>query len=430
MAAANDLFVGGILWLYLSAWTVGIWITARRGASRRQAWFRAAAVTLSLVAGLVVLEAPAAYGALDYRRIAAALTPGSSPSLDFMEDPELSFRRPPRIHWTGQPETDMAEYLGLPLHADHPLRFTTDNRGFRNRTDRDRADIALIGDSFVEASAVSDDETSAVRLEQLTGSAVANLGISGYGTLQELIVLRKYALPLHPRVVAWFFFEGNDLDDDELFENEMLPPDDEPAAKTVSKPTPPLAQRWREAVDRSLTYNAYHRLRTMTDWLVPNATDSFGWFRDAGGVSHRYYFYDFYAARPLGDYERRRFETTKAAFRRGQDLAKRSGVRLIVFYIPIKFRVYRDFCTFPAGSRCLDWHPWDLEDHFAAFCHEAGIEYVSLTGPLRAAAGRGEMVYLPGDSHWSAAGQALAATVVSTVTRDAEHSLTPNETRR
>ena len=54
-----------------------------------------------------------------------------------------------------------------------------------------------------------------MRLQELTGRPVANLGVAGYGTLQELKVLEKYALPLEPRLVAWFFFEGNDLDDDQ-----------------------------------------------------------------------------------------------------------------------------------------------------------------------------------------------------------------------
>ena len=44
----------------------------------------------------------------------------------------------------------------------------------------------------------------------------------GYGSEQELRVFERYALPLKPRLMAWFFFEGNDLDDDQNFDNAML----------------------------------------------------------------------------------------------------------------------------------------------------------------------------------------------------------------
>ena len=50
---------------------------------------------------------------------------------------------------------------------------------------------------------------------------MANLGVAGYGAAQELIVLNRDALPLQPRVVAWFFFEGNDLYNDYQFESVM-----------------------------------------------------------------------------------------------------------------------------------------------------------------------------------------------------------------
>src|SRR5262249_37521555 len=148
--------------------------------------------------------------------------------------------------------------------------------------------------------------------------------------------------------------------------------------------------------------------RKRADWLVPNSVDSYGWFRDRLGVDHRMYFYDFYATREIGSYERRRLAITRATLAPGLDLCRPSGARLVVFYVPMKFRVYGDSCTFPPGSRCRTWHPWDLESLVAALCKDAGLEFVSLTDPLRQAAMRGELVYLTDDSHWNAAGQAVA----------------------
>src|SRR5205807_430492 len=48
---------------------------------------------------------------------------------------------------------------------------------------------------------------------------VANLGQYDYGPVEELAVLRRYGLPLRPRIVVWMFFEGNDLVDVARYQN-------------------------------------------------------------------------------------------------------------------------------------------------------------------------------------------------------------------
>jgi hypothetical protein len=147
----------------------------------------------------------------------------------------------------------------------------------------------------------------------------------------------------------------------------------------------------------------------MTDWLVPNGVDTFGWFRERTGALDKVYFFDFYATRPLTDYELWRLSITRKTLKTGLEIARREGFRLVVFYIPIKFRVYGSVCTFPPGSPCQTWQPWDLESRFAAMAREEGIELVSLTAPMREAARAGELLYVPEDSHWNAAGHAFVA---------------------
>src|SRR5262249_47983618 len=149
----------------------------------------------------------------------------------------------------GRPRSNMAQTFNLPLRSPTLQTFSTDSRGFRNPKTLDRADVALIGDSYIEGAYVSDDETAAVRLAALTGRPVVNLGVSGYGTLQEMQVLTKFALPLAPRVVAWFFFEGNDLDDDQNFENAMVYERDR-QSRAPTPPSPP-SRKWRELRNRS-----------------------------------------------------------------------------------------------------------------------------------------------------------------------------------
>ena len=47
------------------------------------------------------------------------------------------------------------------------------------------------------------------------------LGHSGYGPQQELVVLKRYGLRLHPRTVIWTLFEGNDFSDAERYEEKV-----------------------------------------------------------------------------------------------------------------------------------------------------------------------------------------------------------------
>jgi len=391
-----------IIWTYTAAWGAAVTLAY----NRKVMIFRLAAATLSLVFTWILLELPAVTGLVDYGHVRAALASDwDAPAADFVLDHEFSFRRPPHAHWSGRPRSNMAQVFNLPIRASYVQTFSTDSQGFRNATDVQHADIALVGDSYIEGAYISDEETAAVRLHEITGQTVANLGVSGYGPEQELKVLQRYALPLGPRMVAWFFFEGNDLDDDQTYENAMAYENGVPAP---GAPKPPVVN-WRELANRSFTRNAYMRARLWADGLIPNALDSFGLFRDASGMTHRFYFFDFYATREVGDYERERLKASEAAFQQGFEIAREHGIGLTVYYIPIKFRVYGDLCSYPAGSPCTQWHPWNLEALLAAYCRDSGIPFVSLTEPMRQAAAEGQVLYAPEDSHWNAAGHAFVA---------------------
>ncbi len=86
-----------------------------------------------------------------------------------------------------------------------------------------------------------------------------------------------------------------------------------------------------------------------------------------------------------------------------------NGIALRLVFVPSKFRVYRDHCQFPSGSPCGSWSFWDLEARFQEFCSKDGLPLLDLTGPMRAAAGRGEILYAPEDSHWNAEGHRFVA---------------------
>ena len=82
--------------------------------------------------------------------------------------------------------------------------------------------IAVLGDSCVEALQVPAEETFVKRLESELAACPAvagrrvetlNFGVSGYGTAQELITLRREVWKYHPDLVLLAVYPGNDLAD-------------------------------------------------------------------------------------------------------------------------------------------------------------------------------------------------------------------------
>jgi len=342
----------------------------------------------------------------------ASLLNATAISDAFVADADLSFRRPPRFSWTGHVRSDLATSWNVPLGAPKRMSFTTDAQGFRNPTTRREADVVLLGDSYVEGWYVSDDETAAAILERRLDRPVSNLGVSGFGTLQELVVLRRYALPQRPRLIAWFFFEGNDLYDDQAFEDRLLNLQDHDRNELGNDQ--PFATNWGRFRHASFVKNTYGLLRRTSHPVLPKALPANGWYRDQTGVRRRMAFHD-YASLPFTDFEQERLAHTIAAFREGVAIGREQGAAVVLFFVPMKFRVYGEFCTFDPESPCRGWEPWDLSTRFAAFCAEAGIDCVDLSEPMRQAAATGQLLYAPEDTHWNAAGHVFVAEQVRAV---------------
>jgi hypothetical protein len=87
-----------------------------------------------------------------------------------------------------------------------------DEHGFNNPEglySSDSTDIVLLGDSFVHGNCVKSEENIAGWLRK-SGKKVLNLGMGANGPLIELATLEEYAKTLKPKVLFWFYYEGND----------------------------------------------------------------------------------------------------------------------------------------------------------------------------------------------------------------------------
>lgn len=361
-------------------------------------------VALSFGVGLLILEVPAMLKLVHWRLVLETLAgDGSQYMWAYRNDPKLGFRRHPNDGWSGIPQSDIQRGADLPPTLKERITFTYDHKGYRNLIHRDEADVVLIGDSYVEGWYVSDQETVASQLETHLGRSVENMGVAGYGSLQELIVLKEDALPLSPQVVVWFFFEGNDLYDDQRFEDTMTSPPSQ--ADEVGESGGFANEGWAR---RSLLLNGLQRLRRLSAPLLDPLPPYYARLTGADSKAPLIYFAD-YAAVPWDDWIESRWVVARDSMEQAVRIARRAGIDLIFCFVPIKFRVYQPFVRFPADSPTSDWTVWPIVARFSEFCRSAGVPCIDLTPLFQEAVRQGGMPYAPEDSHWSSEGHELVA---------------------
>ena len=168
---------------------------------RKYASFALFTLLLSLLLSLGAIE-----GFLRYQDHQIAQSDQMEPGL-VRFDPELGWRLAP--HWSGSHQ-----------HYDFNVDYHIDYTGLRNdpQQTRDRPRVAVLGDSFTFGLGVTDTETFVSLLnadEELPGSYV-NLGIPGYSTDQEYLLLKEIGKSIAPDAVLLVVYLGNDLFDNQL----------------------------------------------------------------------------------------------------------------------------------------------------------------------------------------------------------------------
>jgi len=394
---------------YVMCWTAYL-VTGR--AALRTKIVHAALSTFSALLAVALVELPAVAGWIDYRRLLSPpesviftrLKPWERPSSRF--DPELLFVHRPGLRFTGRTPGDLVDWLRIRTDRQYDVDLQYDEHGFRNRLTLTRADVVAIGDSFVEAGLVPDRDLLTSRLAAAFGVEIANLGQGGYGPQQELIVLRRYGKPLRPRLVLWFVFEGNDLGDVHRYEQFRR---DLQVRRTAS------------LVDRLFTVSA---LRTLQWVVAPDAT------RDSTEARRRSCRFDAraedtalvdplnlyfaYAGAELTEDDLRALDVLQRSVQMAATEVRSEGAAFLLLFVPTKYRVHAGVCTPPADGYLSEWRINDLPARLGAWAQSAGVDYLDLTGPLRAAAERGLLTYFPDDGHWNSAGHRVVAASIET----------------
>lgn len=364
--------------------------------------------TFSLLVAVFLVESPALLQLIDYRETFAISSnlPWERPG--FEPDRELIYKPKPRYAVKIQFDRgNIGRVLCLPSHPTEPFELKYDQNGFRNEEDLGNADVAVIGDSYVESPMMPASQLATTGLAQLTKLTVANLGHSGYGPQQELVVLKRYGLPLHPKTVVWMFYEGNDLLDARGYADMMSL----------------LESRWKSldsAWDRSFTKNSLLWLTQSVQGCIPNPHEMPQAARttvvDTEGKENTLYIKGHSYTATLTKLELDDLQKVVAVLKEAYQLVRQDGARFMIVFVPQAYRVYRGVLNFEGvGGDVNQWGLNDLPDRLRSVVQDISpdIDYVDLTPALRSAAGKNVLVYLPDDTHWTNHGHQVVAQVLA-----------------
>lgn len=362
------------------------------------------AVSVALTIG--ALEAVALVGLIDWRVAFRTGIPLGAQGRPWMSDhhrPDSELVWAHRPHVTERLQYDTRVWPDLGHEVQSLARVHYDNRGFRNEAELESADIALIGDSFLDWPLVADSDHVWHRLAQAMHVRVVNLGSPGYGPPQEEVVARRYVPPLHPRLVVWFFFEGNDLEDVGRYER-------------YQHDYPPATRSDKGFLVRGFLPNARRRLLLMRKpALVPDAdyVQRRSCALAVPGTSRRQHVFLHHTLPPLEGARLRQLAEAESSIVHAAALARQSGATFVLAFVPAKIRVYGARCAWPAGSDPGMADSAALPDSLSHWATAAGIPLIDLTPVLRKAFESGHPPYFTYDNHWNPAGHAAVSDTLS-----------------
>lgn len=335
-------------------------------------------VTGSLVFTIGLLEMGALFEVIDYRELfrTPILAPWRSPA--FRSDPELIYVRPPHERIRGSTVGgDFTFVYDAPDAEKHEFDLRYDHNGFRNVKDLSSAEVVLLGDSFLEGTYVPADTLLSARVSSVTGLSVVNLGLIGYGPRQQLHLLRRYALGLAPKTVVWLFFEGNDLKNIRTYDEMVASPSLQASHHSF----------WR----RSFSRNALAALMRLVGDPKPSGLPRSGTVERSDGRRERAYF--LYAGTPLSDVELHALGELQGVLADAQRLCAMHRIRMVVAFLPTKFRVYAPLLHLEPVSEAKSWTLNDLPERLRAVVESVSkqIGFIDLTPALQTAATSGRI---------------------------------------
>ncbi len=303
-----------------------------------------------------------------------------------------------QVHSIGDPDLGFV----YPAHRKKEIksldfRFTieSDEHGFRNPSPwPDQADIVVVGDSMVYGWGMKRGSAWVGLLEEsLAGERVITLGLPGAVPQQYVRFLEKFGLDLHPKLVIFGIFAGNDVVGAENFDHWL------------AKGSPGNYDVWR-FFEGNVPRRA-HGFPSNSHLLMflKSLKKSLGMAYSARSVKTDGGSIQLAPAslkRALAKTQPKDpgFRSVIEAAVTARILAEANGSEFLVVLFPTKEEVYLPLNGVPFPS---------LTRPIADVLERNGIDYIDLTESLREHAAQGEKLYFKIDGHQNRNGNRVVA---------------------
>lgn len=278
----------------------------------------------------------------------------------------------------------------LVKHPDYQMRIVTHlnlpDIGFRGGSVGGPVWSVAVGDSFTFGQGVDHEAIWTSLLGKSVGKDVINMGVPAQGPAQYTRILKRYGLPLHPRVVFYGFY-FNDLDSAVRFRR--------------SKRGIPVSRYLR---DYSIVYNLMRGSKQVKDQEPM--------FFKADGVE--------LTLEPEGlrnnlQRQAEKFDERWTAVSHEVDEAikasQEAGVKFVLFYFPSRWEVHweqiKEQLNFPSHLDIDRLHRKVVE-----YCGIKKILCLDLTPALKREVSQKKQLYFRTDGHWNVEGNRVVAAAI------------------
>ena len=348
--------------------------------------------------------------------------------------PEFGWSLKAGVDYHYRMKTDM-------VHVQHNSEgFHDSEHSFENPDGIPR--IVVLGDSFMEAFSVESEETFYSQLASRLREAgkpveVINLGVGGYGTLQEYLVYMAVGRRYRPDVVVLGFYFGNDLHNNDQELETILHSGTGTAASRPFLDPDRIDEFAITNIDYEAAMQRYNDAVQARDTQLHRLGEHLAIFRALDLAKAR--LFPTRVRKSVTPQEQKDFvalgmhlceeppaftsawKNTSRVLEQLNGVVQAQDAELLIFTVTAEHEVD------PALMRTVeaDYHDLDalcLEtapayQRLREISEELGITYVDLLPDFRRDAAAGQDFFLA-DRHWNAAGHALAAARVSEAVRE------------
>ena len=301
--------------------------------------------------------------------------------------------------------------------------------------------ILVVGDSYVEGGQVKYEENFTRLIDKKLNAnskitfEVLNMGVAGYGTTQEYLLLRQVIPIFKPDMVILAFLTANDIRNNYFLLNE--------GTDNWLKATRPYLNinqekseikypgsygrskinrlGWKyEIYDSSRLLQTIHRFLVrsnfIADLMVKTGFLSKGSLLSLHGVPIDFQIYSNY----FNDTWENAWLTTEDLLVRVKEYLEEQGVRLLVSVLNSREQLHdKDWedvlSTYPEMKAISNWRRQLPNDRVVEILEKHNILYIDLLPPFRnrIKSGRSERLHYYLDGHWNPSGHELAANLIT-----------------